>query len=143
MATSTDAIILAVLLERLKTLIFTPALAVAEPGIDFPASGQTKPDNYLQVAFLPNQTRQVTMGDDPQQKRGLLQVSVYWKSGVGHIKPLDAAGRIIDHFKNQTMFASGVRITISSEPWAASPIQEDDRVLIPVTIPYHAFEPEN
>jgi len=35
-----------------------------------------------------------------------------------------------------------VKITISSEPWAAGPIQEDDRVQIPVTIPYTAFEPE-
>ena len=142
MATATDALILAALLDHLAALTFTPPLPVAQPGIAFPPSGEDKPDNYLAVAFLPNRTRQVTLGDDPQQKRGLLQVSVYWKAGAGLIKPLDAAGRVIDHFNNKTLFASDVKITISGEPWASGPIQEDDRVQIPVTIPYTAFEPE-
>ena len=142
MATGTDAIILAALLDHLATLDLSPALAIAQPGVGFPPTGQVKPDNYLAVSFLPNRTRQVTLGDDPQQKRGLLQVSVYWKAGAGLIKPLDVSGRVIDHFNNKTLFASDVKITISAEPWASSPIQEDDRVQIPVTIPYTAFEPE-
>ena len=142
MATGTDALILAALLDHLAALIFTPPLPVAQPGIAFPPPGEDKPDNYLAVTFLPNRTRQVTLGDDPQQKRGLLQVSVYWKAGAGLVKPLDASGLVIDHFNNKTLFASGVKITISGEPWASGPIQEDDRVQIPVTIPYTAFEPE-
>ncbi|WP_112803580.1 phage tail terminator-like protein [Rhizobium sp. SYY.PMSO] len=142
MATATDALILAALLDHLAALQFQPPLPVAQPGIAFPPAGQDKPDNYLAVSYLPNRPRQVTLGDDPQQKLGLLQVSVYWKAGGGLIKPLDAAGQIIDHFNNKTLFASGVKITISGEPWAAGPIQEDDRVQIPVTIPYTAFEPE-
>lgn len=142
MATATDAIILAALLDHLAALTFTPPLPVAQPGITFPPAGESKPDNYLAVSFLPAQPRQVTLGDDPQQKRGLLQISVYWKAGGGLIKPLDAAGLVIDHFNNMTLFASGVKITISGEPWAAGPIQEDDRVQIPVIVPYTAFEPE-
>src|SRR5262245_48602696 len=138
MATGTDALILAALLDHLALLSFSPALAVAQPGVGFPPTGQLKPDNYLAVTFLPNQTRQVTLGGDPQQKRGFLQISVYWKAGAGLIKPLDAAGQLIGHFNNKTLFAASVRITISAEPWAASPIQEDDRVQIPVTIPYTA-----
>ena len=141
MATSTEAMILAALLDHLKLLTFSPALDVAEPGIQFPAAGEDKPDNYLAVTFLPNQTRQVTLGDDPQQKRGMLQISVFWKIGQGVIKPLDIAGQIINHYRNQTLWAGTTRVTIYNEPWAASPIQ-DDRVQIPVTISWHAFEKE-
>jgi hypothetical protein len=118
-------------------------LPVAAPNVVFPPAGQQTPAKYLRLAFLPNQTRQITMGDDPQQKRGLFQVSVVWPVGHGIIDALDVADQIIDHFRNQTLFASGVRITISSEPWAAGPLQDGDRVQIPVTIPYIAFEPEN
>ncbi|QRY69112.1 hypothetical protein JVX98_12840 [Ensifer sp. PDNC004] len=141
MATGTDAIIFTALTDRLRTI--PQVLPIAGPNVVFPAAGQPLPPKYLRLAFMPNQTRQVTMGDDPQQKRGLLQISVVWPVGQGIVGALEVVDQIIDHFKNQTLFASGVRITISSEPWAAGPLQESERVQIPVTIPYHAFEPEN
>lgn len=141
MAVGTDAIIFKALTDRLRTM--PQVLPIAGPNVVFPAAGQPLPPKYLRLAFMPNQTRQVTLGDDPQQKRGLLQVSVVWPVGQGIIDALEVVGQIIDHFKNQTVFGSGVRITISSEPWAAGPLQESDRVQIPITIPYHAFEPEN
>ena len=141
MAAGTDAIIFKALTDRL--LAMPEVLPVAAPNIVFPPAGQQTPAKYLRLAFLPNQTRQVTVGDDPQQKRGLIQVSVVWPVGQGIIAALDVADQVIDHFKNQTLFASGVRITISSEPWAAGPLQDGDRVQVPVTIPYIAFEPEN
>lgn len=141
MAAGTDAIIFKALTDRL--LAMPEVLPVAAPNIVFPPAGQQTPAKYLRLAFLPNQTRQITVGDDPQQKRGLIQVSVVWPVGQGIIAALDVADQVIDHFMNQTLFASGVRITISSEPWAAGPLQDGDRVQIPVTIPYIAFEPEN
>jgi hypothetical protein len=143
MATSTDAIILDALTAHLTTLVFSPTLAIAHPGVEFPAGGGTLPDNYLKIDFLPAQTRQVTIGSDPQQKRGVFQVTVYWLRGQGLIDPLDVAGQIIGHFRNRVLFASGTRITISSEPWAASPLEDDVRLQLPVSIPYYAFEPEN
>ena len=141
MAAGTDAIIFKALTDRL--LAMPEVLPVAAPNIVFPPAGQQTPAKYLRLAFLPNQTRQITVGDDPQQKRGLIQVSVVWPVGQGIIAALDVADQVIDHFMNQTLFASGVRITISSEPWAAGPLQDGDRVQVPVTIPYIAFEPEN
>ncbi|PSS59855.1 hypothetical protein C6558_36135 [Ensifer sp. NM-2] len=141
MAVGTDAIIFKALTDRLRSM--PQVLPIAGPNVVFPGAGQTLPPKYLRLAFMPNQARQVTMGDDPQQKRGLLQVSVVWPVGQGIIDALEVVDQVIDHFKNQTLFASGVRITISSEPWAAGPLQESERVQIPITIPYHAFEPEN
>lgn len=141
MAVGTDAIIFKALTDRLRAM--PQVLPIAGPNVVFPAAGQPTPAKCLRLSFMPNRTRQITMGDDPQQKRGLLQVSVVWPVGQGIIDALEVVDQVIDHFKNQTLFASGVRITISSEPWAAGPLQEDDRVQIPVSIPYHAFEPEN
>lgn len=141
MATGTDAIIFKALTDRLRAM--PQVLPIAGPNVVFPPAGQAMPAKYLRLSFIPNRTRQITMGDDPQQKRGLLQVSVVWPVGQGIIDALAVVDQVVDQFKNQTLFASGVRITISSEPWAAGPLQEDDRVQIPVSIPYHAFEPEN
>ncbi|MQX89133.1 phage tail terminator-like protein [Sinorhizobium meliloti] len=141
MAAGTDAIIFKAATDRL--IAMPGVLPIAAPNVVFPAAGQPLPAKYLRLAFLPNQTRQITMGNDPQQKRGLFQVSVVWPVGQGIIGALDVADQVIDHFKNQSLFASGVKVTISSEPWAAGPLQEGERVQIPVTIPYIAFEPEN
>ena len=141
MATGTDAIIFSALATHLRTML--DILPIAGPNVTFPASGQTKPGKFIELTFLPNQTRQITMGDDPQQKRGIMQASVMWPLGIGLTEALDVAGEIIDRFKNQTLFASGVKITISSEPWAASPLKDVDRMRVPVSIPYFAFIPEN
>jgi len=140
MATEPDAIILAALLDRLGQLVFTPALQIAMPGVDFPASGQTKPDNYLAAFFVPNHTLTRTVAQGRQQHRGILQVSVFWKKGVGHIKPLEAAGKVIDHYpKDQTFFSEGLKIIIDRKPWLAGPFQDTDRVHVPVSISYHCF----
>jgi hypothetical protein len=117
-------------------------LPIAGPNVTFPAAGQAKPGKFIELTFLPNQTRQITIGDDPQQKRGIMQVSVMWPLGIGLTEALDVAGQIIERFKNQTLFATGVKITISSEPWAASPLKDVDRMRVPVSIPYIAFESE-
>ncbi|NTG07151.1 phage tail terminator-like protein [Rhizobium rhizogenes] len=140
MATGTDAMIFSALATHLRNM--PNALPISGPNVTFPAPGASKPDTFLKLDFLPNRTRQITLGPDPQQKVGMLQVSVMWPVGNGLTDALDVAGQIIDRFKNQVLFASGVKITISSEPWAASPIQDVDRLNIPVTVPYIAFEPE-
>lgn len=137
MATGMDAIIFKALTDRLLTL--SPALPVAAPNVTFPAAGQPLPAKYLAVSHLINQTRQITMGGDQQQKRGLYQVSVVFAVGIGILAALETVETIIALFNNQILTASGVKVKIDNEPWAASPITEDDRVQIPITISWHAF----
>lgn len=140
MATGTDAIILSALLDRLGSLAFTPALQIAHPGLDFPAAGQTKPDNYLAAFFFPNRTTNSEIGSGQEQHLGILQVSVFWEKGVGHIKPLETAAAIIDHFaKGTTLHKDGLKVVIDRKPYASSIIEETDRVQVPVTVSYHAF----
>ena len=140
MAIGTEAVILAALLDHLGTLTFSPAMPIAYPGVLFPLAGQQKPDNYLQVSFLPNRTDTLSVGQGSQMHQGLLQVSVYWKAGVGYVKPLDVADRIIRHFaKGTRLVSNGVKIQIDNKPWVAGPLQEGDRVQFPTTIPYRSF----
>lgn len=140
MAQGIEATILAALLDHLGTLTFSPALPVAYPGVTFPKAGQQKPDNYLQVSFLPNRTATLSVSKGRQMHQGILQISVFWKAGEGHVKPLDAADRIIQHFTKGTRLISGaVKIKIDNKPWVSGPLQETDRVQFPVTIPYRSF----
>ncbi|NLS03622.1 hypothetical protein HGP14_09650 [Rhizobium sp. P32RR-XVIII] len=139
MATNTDATIFAALVAHLQGITFSPALPIAGPNVLFPQAGQPTPTKYLRLAFLPNRPRPYPIADDPEPRQGILQVSVIWPKGVGIIDPLNVAGQIIERFKNKTLFASGVKITISSEPWAAGPLIEDASVQVPVTIPYIGF----
>lgn len=149
MATGTDAIILGALLDHLGTLTWTPAMQIAMPGVAFtppvftddgPENRKGDPKPYLQALFLPNDTTNTELGVGQEQHRGILQVSVFWKKGVGHIKPLEAANRIINHFaKGTTLHRGGLKIVIDRKPHAAAPLQETDRVQVPVTVRYHAF----
>ena len=149
MAQGTDATILAALLDHLEALAFTPAMQIAMPGVSFtppvytddgPEHRKGDPKPYLAASFLPNETTNSEIGEGQEQHRGLLQVSVFWKKGVGHIKPLEAADRIITHFaKGTTLHRNGLKIIIDRKPFAASPLQETDRVQVPVTVRYHAF----
>ncbi len=140
MATGTDAIIMSALLDRLATFVTTPALQIAYPGIAFPATGQPLPDSYLQASFMPNRTDTLSVGIGRQRHQGIFQVSVWWKSGQGLVKPFDVAGAIIDHFAKGTRLTSGdVVVQINRKPWSAGPLQEADRVQIPVSAPYVSF----
>lgn len=136
--------ILALFLDTLANGGLNPGLNIAYPGIDFPAEGQVKPDKYLRTDIMFNPTRTVAY-DGPQQIRGIFEVTVYWIRNVGLIQPLNYAGQIIKLFnsiEDRTLFVDGIKVVINAEPWAASPIQNVDRVSVPVTIPWYAFEPE-
>lgn len=138
-ATSTHGKINSALNDRLIALVLSPPLPIAFPNMPLTPAGA----NYLRVDYLPNQTRQITMrADEPQQFRGIYQVAVMWQRNQGMIKPLDTAGLIVNHFKGLTLWANDIKVTIDQEPWAASPLIEPDAVMIPVSIQWHAFEPE-
>lgn len=138
MATGTDAIIMDLLLQKLATL--NPALPISYPGVNFPPPGQTKPESYIEVTFLPNRTITRTVGEGHQQHQGILQATVIDRPGIGLVKPLDTADRIIQHFaKGTTLDGQGVRVKIGRKPWAAAPLQTAEAVRVPVSIEYRSF----
>jgi len=141
-ATGVQSKILALFLDTLVNGGLNPGLNIAYPGVKFPEEGQVKPDNYLRADIMFNPTRQVAF-TGPQQYRGIFQVDVFWVRDVGYIQPLNYASQVIQLFKEKILFVDdGTKVVVSAEPWAASPIQNVDRVSVPVTIPWYAFEPE-
>jgi hypothetical protein len=140
MATGIEANIFLALITRLQALVFTPALLIAGPNVPFPAAGQTKPKDYLDVTYLPNRTTTRTVGPGRQQHRGIMQVSVHWSSSTGIIIPMQKADQIIAHFpKDLLLFESGIRVKIYRKPYAIPMPPQDGSLIVPVTIEYESF----
>jgi hypothetical protein len=136
-----EARIEAALLGRLATLTFNPAIAVAWPGLPFPAAGQTKPDNYLRVEHdAIAKTRPFLSGTSRQ--RGSLFISACLKLGTSTTAATDIAGRIADHFPpDHEMTVEGITVRITQRPDVHGGYRDDtdQRWRVPVVIPYEAW----
>jgi hypothetical protein len=68
MASTIEGKIFDALCTHLSTLVFSPAIPVAYPNVDFdPPSGQ-----YLEVVFLPNQTETMNLSSGPYNHIGVI-----------------------------------------------------------------------
>lgn len=140
MSLGTEAAIFDALMARMAAFSHSPAIEIAYPGLSFtPSDGEP----YLEVTHLPNNTAPLAVASDGvQQHQGLLQVSVMWPSdGVtGHMPALELADAVSTHFaKGTDLYSNGVKVRIPTRPSIASPLQEPDRVRLPITIEYIAF----
>lgn len=95
-----------------------------------------KPNLYLQETFIPNATLQRTLGNEPQFKRGLYQVSVWSNSKRGLEQEKQLADGLVDLFANQTLYEGSVQVKIPTEPYWSGPLHDDGWAHIPVTISY-------
>lgn len=113
----------------------SPALSVAYPGRGFspPESGF-----WLEAVWIPNETANYGMEDDaPSLLQGMAQVNVCYRPGHGIVGGLAVAGEIIQAFAKGTRFANMVRVY--RKPWVANVIEDPDRIMHPVTIPWQGF----
>lgn len=136
MATGEAAQIVDALLAHCVSLeVGSPALPIAYPEVSFtpPTDGK-----YLQVDFFANRPAWEGLSSG-KMAQGLLQVTVIWPRGQGVVAANESAQQVIDHFAKSTVLRSGsAKVTISGEPWAATPITEDTQLRVPVTIPWVA-----
>ena len=112
-----------------------PTLPVAMPDVPFtpPADGK-----YLRVDLFTNAPfwEGLKSGKIDQ---GLLQVTVVWPRNTGAIAIRRAVADVLAYFpKGLALFAPGTRVRVNKEPWEASPIIEDDKTSIPITISWTA-----
>lgn len=113
----------------------SPALPVLFPGIGAkpPASGF-----WLELRWIPNEPANYgTANDAPTLLQGLAQVNVCYRPGQGIVDGLELAGAVIAAFPKGTVIAERVRIT--RRPWVAGAIEDPERVMHPVTIPWQGF----
>jgi hypothetical protein len=111
----------------------SPATPVAYPGINFtpPSTGE-----WIELSWFPNETLNYGIPNDgPSIHRGFVQAMAYTRPGAGVVGVTQLASAII------STYAKGLEVggaTIERKPWMSSVIQEGDKIMVPVTIPYRA-----
>lgn len=127
---SYDVAIYTAFADRVGTFAAARALPVAWPGVHF-----TPPETgaWLEVKFVPNETRDLGLGTDFMQARGFGQVTCYARPGAGIVDPLTLAGEVIAAFPKGTPLGAA---TVERQPWVSSVLTAPDLVLAYVTIRY-------
>lgn len=124
-------VILEAFIERLKELVLSPELAIAWPGIKFvpPATGM-----WLEASFFPSETENVVWNADGcYNAKGFFQICVFYRPGIGQIKPSAVADLIIDNFPKGSFIGN---VGVYKKPWQSPAVTLSDKLYIPVTIPY-------
>jgi hypothetical protein len=114
---------------------FSPPMRVAFPGVGVtpPTTGQ-----WLEVRWFPNASQNYGLSDDaPTLSQGLGQVSVCYRPGGGIVAGLALAELVIAEFGKGTMLAD---VRVYQRPWVSSVLEEPDRTMHPVTIPWRGFD---
>ncbi len=109
-------------------------LPCSYPGLGFkpPATGA-----WLELQWFPNQTHNYGLADDgPSLKQGFGQLSACYRPGQGIMVGTRITDQIIAAFAKGKTFA-GMRV--ERMPWTSSIIQDPERVMHPVTIPWRGF----
>jgi len=136
-ATMIEGMIPEALLAHLSLLALSPALPVAYPDIQFnpPATA------YLKVYYIPNGTQRICITPgSPNRYQGILQVTVVFPAGQGAVKPNDVAGQIASHFAEGTQLQTAAGpVRIDKRPSVERPMQDTDRIQIPVSIDWVAY----
>lgn len=142
MATAeTPAIIFATLAARVDEMAGVLDVTVAMPNAPFTPpvrSGTRAP--YLVMTYMPNGSDLDGLPFDGDVTHvGLLQVSIFWPSAQGIVKPLSMAGAISDWFPaGLRLENNGVQVNVDRTPVIAPALQESDLVQVPVTIRWRA-----
>lgn len=113
----------------------SPPLAVAFPGVGFtpPTEGM-----WLELVWIPNETQNYGIADDgPSLLQGLAQVNVCYRPGRGIVDGLAMVNAVIVAFGKGTEFGT---MRVNRKPWCASPINDPERVMHPITIPWRGFD---
>jgi len=131
---STTAILRASL-EVMNGFIYSPMPDIAWPGIPFtpPAEGL-----WLQFGYFPNDDENIAWDDDScVESRGHLRILVYYRPGVGTVKPTILADELIKHFSKGLQLGP---VRVSKRAWQTLPVAEDSsKSYIPVTVPYQGL----
>ncbi len=126
--------------NQIQQAFFT-ALSAAALGypIAYPGRNFTPPDDgyWLVADIFPGNGIQNGISNSAQVVQGgLIQVSVYCRPNIGIIGLTTVADSVVDAFPKGTVLVDPVRV--SRTPYHAARLDLDDRIQIPVTIPYSA-----
>ena len=106
------------------------------------ASFPSKPNNkgYIQVRHFPNRNPSDPTWGDEQIKQGFLQIGIIDTKQKGSIKPSELADEILALFTKGTKIKQGaVLVVIDQHPTLLSVVQDGQKSIYPVSIPYRAY----
>ena len=109
-------------------------LPIAWPGMNFtpPSSGQ-----WLEVSLFPNEPTENGISDiSSVMPRGNFQVAVADRPGAGVVTMTKTANDVQALYARGTVLVDPVRI--QRMPYQMQMVKMDDRMMIPVTMPYSA-----
>lgn len=112
------------------------ALPCSYPGLSFtPPAG--KDARWLELQWFTNQTQNYGLADDgPSLLQGFGQLSACYRPGKGIMVGTAVTDQIIVAFAKGTAFGG---VSVYRRPWASSLIQDPERIMHPVTIPWRGF----
>lgn len=128
-------IVRAALETVVNTFATAQSLTVAWENVAFTAPSGA----YLRAFIIPSPTVSQSLARTDRRYAGLLQIDLMIpiNAGAGPAETLLAA--LVTAFNPATVLtSSGVRVNILQPASAAAPIQEPQRYVVPVTIPYEA-----
>lgn len=118
-----------------RFVVTVPDLPKSFPNIDFdiPDSGK-----YIEVIHLPNKPINYALDSDtPPTYRGILRLLVHYPPNEGNFPARHLAGVLIGFFKKNTfIWGTGFAIKINDHPYQDSPITENSKMFVPVSISY-------
>lgn len=117
--------------EAVKSFADTNGLEVKYPGkkFDTPDSG-----NWLELYLIPNDYDPY-LSDAEIISRGMFQLNVGGRPDDSILNQQAIADLIVLQFPKGTIIGD---VVVYQTPMTASPVELDDRVLVPVTIRYHS-----
>ncbi|WP_236546071.1 phage tail terminator-like protein [Stenotrophomonas sp. 364] len=123
--------------ERAMYALFGPSFQACS----YPGQGFTPPTGngarWLELQWFPNRTENYGIEDDgPFLMQGFGQLSACYRPGQGIMVGTAITDQIIAAFAKGTTFA-GMRV--ERKPWTSRIIQDPERVMHPVTIPWRGF----
>lgn len=113
-----------------------PALPIAYENAQFDPTGK---DIYLQAFMLPARSEAITLDGDNKTYRGLFQVNVVTKTGIGAGVAEGIAAELEAQFPVQLRMTSGTFAVQVIEPMsAAGAIVDGAKLILPVSCNYRA-----
>lgn len=128
------------LLDRVRTLVVSPVLPIAWPNITFDPA-KDGPGGYIRVQHLPNTNNRLFIGsDEPSQRLGLLQLSVFSPLDEGEQKSREIGGQIAAHFSTDTrMVHGGIAVRSVKHPDVGPTLTDGPYIQTPVTVEYDVY----
>lgn len=96
---------------------------------------------YQAVHFMPISSTTNAIGNKPYAREsGILQITLFYPTGKGTKQIEQRAELIRNHFFGQSLIEDNIQVVISEPPLIGAIFVNDDKLALPITIYFNAYE---